>query len=133
MPHLKPLKLFPLFMVNNMQNKISLPEKPFKSDGCSGGFTWLWIRIFKKPPPFNHCCVTHDQGYHFGAGAGASRWDNIIARLQDDFNLAKCMWFDGWQGKVFALPFFVVVRFAGGAYWKRARGWGYGWEVNKVK
>lgn len=40
--------------------------RPFTSDGCSGGMSFAWRLVFRKPPPWEACCFIHDIAYWKG-------------------------------------------------------------------
>lgn len=118
-----------------------LPDKAFTSDGCSGGLSKVWRRVFGCPVPIEPCCFQHDIEYHFGAGRGASWWRNFVERLQADFGLFWCsLWEygfkrihkneirDGLISMLLAIPVFIAVRIGGGAYWPTKYRWGFGWD-----
>ena len=50
------------------------PRTPFVSDGCSGGLSWVWRRVYHVPPPWEGACVDHDRRYWRG-GTPAERLD----------------------------------------------------------
>lgn len=37
-----------------------------KYDGCSGGMSWAWRKVFGFPPPWENCCDLHDDLYADG-------------------------------------------------------------------
>jgi hypothetical protein len=50
-----------------------MPDFPFTTDGCSGGMTTVWKWIWRRPPPWNELCVTHDRAYWAGGTVAARR------------------------------------------------------------
>jgi hypothetical protein len=78
--------------------KASLSE--FETDGCSGGMSWSWRVVadlfpdFKDvqgaQPPWEACCVTHDQAYH-NAGGATEAEASFAARLAADEALRQCV------------------------------------------
>jgi hypothetical protein len=73
---------------------------PFVTDGCSGGMSSLWMltaerfpafaEIHDGVPPWESCCVTHDQAYHAG-GAGPNPEASFSARIAADEELRRCV------------------------------------------
>lgn len=61
-----------------------LPNQPFVSDGCSGGLSKWWKKLFGCKPPIHRSCYYHDMEYHWGAGPNATPLDNFIQRLGTD-------------------------------------------------
>jgi len=49
------------------------PPLPFTTDGCSGGMSWLWRKLFGKPPPWEGACIAHDQAYWRGGSLAQRR------------------------------------------------------------
>jgi hypothetical protein len=74
---------------------------PFKSDGCSGGLSAGWdllaqalpqlARRHGDQPPWQQCCVTHDQAYHAGGGRHADARASYVARRRADEQLRECV------------------------------------------
>lgn len=79
----------------------SVKLAPFKSDGCSGGLSVGWhflaqtlpelARRHGDQPPWQHCCVTHDQAYHAGGGRHADARASYLARRRADEELRQCV------------------------------------------
>lgn len=107
---------------------MKLPDKKFKSDGCSGNFSKGWKMIFKVLPPFENCCYEHDIEYHYGSGENATFVENFKERLEVDINFFKCIWNNSTCGKFCSVPMFLAVRLFGGAYWPSSYRWGFGWN-----
>lgn len=73
----------------------------FTTDGCSGGLSVGWeylagrIRNFHDrhgtKPPWESCCITHDQAYHTGGGRDADAAESFAARRQADLALKGCV------------------------------------------
>ncbi|PSL19307.1 hypothetical protein [Shimia abyssi] len=73
---------------------------PFTTDGCSGGMSAAWKTVASlfpdfedvhdRTPPWEGCCVTHDQAYHAG-GAEPSSEAGFLARLKADEALRVCV------------------------------------------
>lgn len=95
-----------------------MPDYPFRSDGCSGGMTWLYRVLFKRNPPWNGCCVEHDRAYHKGGTKHERAWADtglLIAVAQKGHPLvAILMWLAVRVGGHWILPL----------PWR----WGYGWR-----
>ena len=74
---------------------------PFSSDGCSGGLSSVWklasasvpalARRHGEHPPWESCCVAHDQSYHAGAPSGADPRASFDARRRADEELRQCV------------------------------------------
>lgn len=43
--------------------------KPFTTDGCSGGMSFLWKKVLGRVPPWEEECIEHDRAYHRGGSA----------------------------------------------------------------
>jgi len=128
---------------------------PFTTDGCSGGMSSVWrgvAQVFPefrdtqgKTPPWEQCCVIHDQAYHLG-GEDSTPFASFQARLVADEQLRVCVVavaqddsaalqarYDQPQDKIeqafsfIADRMFDAVRVGGapcsGLPWR----WGYGW------
>jgi hypothetical protein len=95
-----------------------IPDKPFTTDGCSGGMSWAWKLIFKKSPPWEGCCVVHDFAYWQGGSKNS--------KYQADVKLMKCVWNNGYR--FWAVMMFVAVSFYGVSWLPTSFRWGYGWK-----
>jgi hypothetical protein len=87
-----------------LQDQIKLsggvPAK-FTTDGCSGGLSVGWNNFAEQAgffrerhgtqPPWESCCVEHDQAYHSGGGAGLTSIESFTAREQADDALRACV------------------------------------------
>jgi len=72
----------------------------FTTDGCSGGMSSLWTFMAERypafseahggVPPWEDCCVTHDQAYHI-AGPDPDPDVSYDARLTADQALRQCV------------------------------------------
>ena len=95
--------------------------KPFTTDGCSGGMSFIYKLIFKKPPPWEEDCVEHDKSYHKGGSSKQRRKSDVklmckVAKRGYP-NLAYCM--------------FIAVRLGGNPYLPFPWRWGYGYKYPK--
>jgi hypothetical protein len=73
---------------------------PFETDGCSGGMSWSWRVVADVFPDFNAaqgavppwetCCVIHDEAYHTAGGARDPE-ASYAARLTADEALRQCV------------------------------------------
>ncbi len=74
---------------------------PFTTDGCSGGLSVGWnylsenIEYLKSVhgdlPPWESCCVSHDQLYHAAGDSGSTAEMSFVARRQADEALRSCV------------------------------------------
>ena len=79
---------------------------PFSTDGCSGGITSGWAVAaelipgfedrYREKPPWENCCLDHDQVYHF-AGNAATADESYYGRLAADEALLACVLAQGEQ------------------------------------
>lgn len=92
--------------------------EPFTTDGCSGGMSILWRRLFNKPPPWEGFCIEHDKAYWRGG-----TW---LERLDADMLLFENVWKLGYR--VWACLIFIGVRIGGAPIFPFGWRWGYGWE-----
>lgn len=128
---------------------------PFTTDGCSGGLSEGWrilssrFPIFAdahmENPPWEDCCVTHDQSYH-SAGGDLDAEASFEARLLADNNLMLCVRSSqterenalyllyGMSPEDVAIAYdaianamFLAVRFGGGPCSGLPWRWGYGY------
>lgn len=74
-----------------------------KFDGCSGGMSAGWRKLFNAPPPWETCCDIHDQPYAVG-GTKQERLDADIAL----FNCVSKRGYPTW-----AVLMFIAVRVGG--------------------
>lgn len=94
------------------------PNKPFKTDGCSGRMSWAWRRFLGEAPPWEGCCVLHDFAYWKG-GCWKTKFDV-------DIELARCVWKGGHP--VWAVLMFLAVTIYGVKWLPTSFRWGYGWK-----
>lgn len=120
------------FMGENIHRSL-YPPVDFHSDGCSGGLSKLWKKVFGELPPFETACREHDLEYYWGGSYGN--------RLYADLVLARNVVVMGtmsvefpWHPIAFLLYFllaivvFVVVQIGGASHWKRPYSWDFGWH-----
>lgn len=80
----------------------------FVTDGCSGGMSASWAssaELFPELkerygalPPWQDCCVTHDQSYHIAGGAQTAA-QSYDAREEADQDLRACVIANGESRK----------------------------------
>ena len=115
-----------------------LPPKEFTTDGCSGFLSFTWRMLFRKGPPWEHCCEDHDRAYWKGGEKSL--------RLKADIELMRCVAANGHP--YWAKVMYLAVRL-GGPYWLpfpslrlvddhwklsfMETRWGYGWPYPKYK
>lgn len=87
----------------------------FKSDGCSGYISYIWVGLLGRKPLLYDCCRSHDWLY----------WSATGTRWQADMLIAKCIWAKGYR--LLALLFWVGIRIGGSKYLPFAWRWGYGY------
>lgn len=73
---------------------------PFATDGCSGGLSTAWAMVasgypefaarHEAVPPWEPCCMAHDQVYHVAGGARTAE-ASWTARLVADEALRNCV------------------------------------------
>ena len=90
--------------------------KEFKSDGCSGGMSLFWRKVFKKAPPWEGCCRNHDVAYHQG-GTVKERW-------RADVQLMCCVAHKGYPTIGFLM--YLAVRIGGLPIFPTSYRWGFG-------
>jgi hypothetical protein len=91
-------------------------DRPFTTDGCSGGMSWFWRTFFRREPPWEGACVEHDKAYWQG---GCS-----LSRFKADAALGAAVHAKGWP--IMAVVMFVAVRAGGHPRWPVRWRWGYG-------
>jgi hypothetical protein len=72
----------------------------FTTDGCSGGLSKAWrsvsnrfpafAKVHEETPPWEPCCVIHDQSYH-SAGGATETHESYVLRLSADQALWECV------------------------------------------
>jgi len=92
-----------------------MKNKPFTTDGCSGGMSWFWNNVLRRETPWRHACVVHDLQYWLGG----TKDD----RLHSDIRLFADVVKNGHS--IIALLMFIAVRIGGSAYWPTSYRWGY--------
>lgn len=92
----------------------------FISDGCSGGMSWCWTKLFGHAPPWEGCCVEHDKCYH----VGGSEEDRKAA----DTTLRACVEKKGHS--VWGFLMYYAVRLGGGPRFPSKYRWGYGYKYS---
>lgn len=92
--------------------------KPFTTDGCSGGMSWLWRLILRRPPPWEGDCEAHDRLYHMGG--------TKAARLYGDRKLASRVAMRGYP--IIAAGMYYAVRIGGHPWLPLPWRWGYGYK-----
>lgn len=105
-----------------------LPDLPFQSDGCSGGFSAIWKKVTGQAPAFESCCFDHDVEYHYGSGPTATAAERFRERGEADLALFRCVRAHPRGGLFWASLMYAGVRIGGGAYWPTTYRWGFGWE-----
>ncbi|QNM94931.1 hypothetical protein [Chitinimonas koreensis] len=89
---------------------------PFTTDGCSGGMSWIWRRVLRRRPPWEHACVSHDLAYWRGGSAADRR--------HADAMLAARVCMNGHP--VWAFTMWLAVRIGGHPLLPTPWRWGYG-------
>lgn len=100
-----------------MADMRAIPPKPFTTDGCSGGMSWLWLTFTGELPPWEHMCVLHDQAYWRGGTRHARYRADVL--LRDRLIVAghrNWAWLIYWSVRVGGHPWLPTS-------WR----WGYGW------
>ncbi len=92
--------------------------KPFTTDGCSGGMSASYRLLFRKPPPWEGCCVAHDRVYWQGGTADS--------RKQADKALYLCVKARGYP--TVAAAMWAAVRPGGTPFMPFDWRWGYGYS-----
>jgi hypothetical protein len=77
------------------------PLRPFRSDGCSGGQSSGWAflasnfpafaKVHGGRPPWEHCCLAHDQRYHAGPPRNADARASLSLRRAADEEARQCI------------------------------------------
>lgn len=91
---------------------------PFTTDGCSGGMSRAWRAVFRRPPPWEGCCVAHDFEYH----PGGTKED----RRKADRELMAAVVLNGHP--VIAFFMWLAVRVGGHPLLPLPWRWGFGWR-----
>ena len=53
-------------------------RKPFTTDGCSGGMSWFWRTVLRRPLPWEGACESHDRTYWKGGTRDARRTADMV-------------------------------------------------------
>lgn len=113
---------FTVLPVNVVATQIFLKDimtdYPFTTDGCSGGMSWLWKKVFKEDPPWERRCIEHDEKYWLGG----SRRDRALA----DGELAVHVSAMGYP--TLSILMWIAVRIGGHPLLPFPWRWGYGWK-----
>jgi hypothetical protein len=128
----------------------------FTTDGCSGGLTIGWEQFADRfpefadrhgaLPPWQDCCVVHDQQYHQGGSGTGSASESFEWRKRADLDLKSCVLDTGMQRsaelqEIYGLTesqvsgfyvaiselMFRAVRIGGIPCTDQPWRWGYGW------
>ncbi len=91
---------------------------PFTTDGCSGGMSWGWRLLFRRPPPWEGECIEHDHAYWLGG--------NRRLRLEADRILAGAVARCGYP--IIAALMYYAVRVGGHSWLPLPWRWGYGYR-----
>ena len=97
-----------------------------KYDGCSGGMSAIWGKLFNSTPPWEGCCDIHDQPYAKGG--------TVEQRKQADINLMVCVAQSGYP--LWAVAMWCAVRFGGVPWLPMPWRWGFStknWSYLKSK
>ena len=94
------------------------PDRPFTTDGCSFGLTWVWQRVTGNDPPWQGACIEHDRCYW----RGGTRLDRFMA----DIRLAERVAARGYLH--WAASVFLAVRIGGHPLLPFPWRWGYGYK-----
>ena len=86
-----------------------------KYDGCSGGMSDAWRKVFKHRPPWESCCDAHDQPYAKGGTAKE--------RADADLQLMLCVARNGHP--LWAVTMWVAVRVGGHPLLPTPWRWGF--------
>ena len=102
-----------------MQNNEDI--KLFTTDGCSGGMSFIYKLIFRKPPPWEEDCKEHDVAYWKG---GTSK-----QRRKADIKLMSKVAKRGYPNLAYCM--YVAVRLGGHPLLPTSWRWGYGYKYPK--
>ena len=95
-----------------------MTDFPFTTDGCSGGMSWAWKLVLRRPPPWEGACVEHDKSYW----QSGTHHDKLVA----DRLLASRVAGEGYP--VIAALMYYAVRVGGHPLLPTPWRWGYGWK-----
>ena len=96
------------------------PLTEFETDGCSGGLSWAWKKLFDEKTPWEGCCETHDVSYHKGGG----KEERLVAYQA----LRQCVRGHGYL--IWAFCMYYAVRLGGGPRFPTKYRWGYGYKYS---
>ena len=110
------------------------PPIPFTTDGCSGGMSWMWRKLFGCPPPWEGMCVNHDHWYWLGG--------TFRKKVEADVMLMWGVFLSVWELQIqwywrvalipafalMALLMFVAVSVGGMPFLPLPWRWNYGWH-----
>jgi len=106
----------PQIIVTKKQIKKYFPGRKiccenFISDGCSGGLSYIWRKVFHACPPWEIDCIIHDLEYH----VGGTKKDRRAA----DLNLKRAIYDCGF----FLLSnfVFIILRLFGWKFWGKSK------------
>lgn len=94
------------------------PTNTFTTDGCSGGMSWLFRRVLRRPPPWEHACVSHDLAYWQGGSAADRRYADRMLMIRVALNGHPLTAFLMW----------AAVRIGGHPLLPLPWRWGYGYR-----
>lgn len=100
---------------------------PFTTDGCSGGMSATWRRVFRRPPPWEGCCTRHDVAYW----AGGTRLEKLGADLGLLYSVTVSNLWCSPLLFIIAFGMFVAVTIGGGPRWRTGYRWAYGWRFER--
>lgn len=73
----------------------------FTTDGCSGGLSVGWAYLAENidqlqavhgaHPPWESCCISHDEKYHMAGARDSSAEQSFSARKEADLELRSCV------------------------------------------
>lgn len=96
--------------------KTEEPERPFTSDGCSGGMSFVWKKFTGRELPWAAACVQHDREYWRGGTAAdrreADRW--LMIGVADSGH------------EIWAFIMWTAVRIGGAPWLPFGWRWGFG-------
>ncbi len=100
-----------------------MTDFPFKTDGCSGGMSRVWRFLWRKPPPWEGHCITHDSAYH----PGGTR----LQRSEADRRLRDAVRRNGYPISAFII--WAGVRIGGHPLLPFSWRWGFGWKYWRLR
>ena len=100
---------------------VVLKDKPFTTDGCSGGMSILQQANFQRNPQWEDCCSTHDYAYWKGGSS--------LDRKNADIALRECVTNKGHP--FWAWIIWIGVRIGGVPWLPTPWRWDYGTDFNR--